>query len=97
MKKTAAKPSSKSDPEALTGERKAVHGDWHVQSMCANRLKYTADHYGVTYANLPAFQKEAIDMILTKVSRILCGDHDHVDHWDDIAGYAYLGKGGHNQ
>jgi hypothetical protein len=29
-------------------------------------------------------------MILNKVSRILAGDPGHVDHWDDIAGYATL-------
>ena len=26
---------------------------------------------------------------------IVCGDPNCADHWDDIAGYALLGKGGH--
>ena len=32
-------------------------------------------------------------MILLKIARIICGDPTYADHWDDIAGYAMLGKG----
>ena len=39
---------------------------------------------------MSADQRESIHMILVKLSRILYGKHDHVDHWDDIAGYATL-------
>lgn len=35
-------------------------------------------------------QKESLHMIGHKVSRILCGDPEEPDHWDDIAGYAKL-------
>jgi hypothetical protein len=31
-------------------------------------------------------------MILGKVSRLLSGDSDHIDNYDDIAGYAILIK-----
>jgi len=27
---------------------------------------------------------------LVKLSRIIYGNYNHVDHWDDIAGYALL-------
>lgn len=30
-------------------------------------------------------------MIAMKMSRILSGDKDYRDHWDDIMGYAQLG------
>jgi len=40
-----------------------------------------------------AAQGEAIHMICVKLARIVCGDPNHADHWDDIAGYARLGKG----
>jgi hypothetical protein len=33
-------------------------------------------------------------MIAVKVARILNGDAACVDHWDDIAGYAYLARVG---
>jgi len=33
-------------------------------------------------------QREALEMICTKISRIIVGDCSHVDHWNDLAGYA---------
>lgn len=35
-------------------------------------------------------QREAIDMIIHKMGRIINGNPDKVDHWTDIAGYAKL-------
>jgi hypothetical protein len=35
-------------------------------------------------------QREAIDMIIHKMGRIINGNPDKVDHWVDIAGYAKL-------
>jgi len=35
-------------------------------------------------------QREAIDMIIHKMGRIINGNPDKVDHWTDIAGYATL-------
>lgn len=34
--------------------------------------------------------REAIQMILHKISRIACGDPNYDDSWTDIAGYAQL-------
>lgn len=39
---------------------------------------------------LMSYQKEAIRMIVHKMARILNGNPDYVDSWDDIAGYATL-------
>ncbi len=35
-------------------------------------------------------QAEALDMICHKIGRIVNGDPDYIDSWDDIAGYARL-------
>jgi hypothetical protein len=35
-------------------------------------------------------QRESLDMIASKIGRLLNGDPDHVDSWHDIAGYARL-------
>ena len=35
-------------------------------------------------------QREAIDMIIHKLGRIINGNPDKVDHWVDVAGYAKL-------
>lgn len=87
-------------PSELTNERKSTHGDWKQQSDMAHRLK-SEMHFtrieGAGWDNLTASQKEALDMIAVKISRILCGNPNEPDHWDDIAGYAYLGKGGHGE
>ena len=39
---------------------------------------------------LPDEQKEALQMILHKIGRILSGNNNEPDHWKDIAGYATL-------
>lgn len=88
------KSDTKVDPKALTQERGATHGDWLTQSATAQRLKTIVYEEG---QGLQPYQLEALDMICVKMSRILKGDAGEPDHWDDISGYAYLGKGGHNQ
>lgn len=80
--------------EALTNERKSTHGDWTEQARLAWNIKHMLAT-GKNWNKLDATQSEAIDMIAVKLSRILTGDSREPDHWDDIAGYAYLGKGGH--
>ncbi len=42
--------------------------------------------------NMPPEQREALEMIAVKMARICCGDSHHADHWDDIAGFARLGR-----
>ena len=39
---------------------------------------------------LRPYQKEALDMIQHKISRVLNGDHLYEDNWVDIIGYAQL-------
>ena len=39
---------------------------------------------------LTEVQHEALEHIATKIARILSGDPNHADHWNDIQGYARL-------
>jgi hypothetical protein len=39
---------------------------------------------------LASDQREALELIALKIGRILTGDPDCIDNWDDIAGYAIL-------
>ena len=39
------------------------------------------------WRRLSGGQRETLDMIQHKISRILQGDPDYLDHWDDLAGY----------
>lgn len=81
-------------PEALTNERGTTHGDWMIQSDLALQLKNQM-RSGPNWFTMPPYKREALDMIAVKISRILSGDPAAEDHWDDIAGYAFLGKKGH--
>lgn len=85
-------------PSELIQTRKSTHGEWCLQADMAHRLK-SEMHFtripGAGWDNLTASQQEALDMIAVKISRILSGNPNEPDHWDDIAGYALLGKGGH--
>ena len=42
------------------------------------------------WESLESDQREALDMIMHKVSRITVGNHNNIDSWHDIAGYAEL-------
>jgi hypothetical protein len=41
---------------------------------------------------LSSTQLEALDMICSKLARIVCGDPNEPDHWHDIGGYAKLAE-----
>lgn len=81
-------------PVALTNERKSTHGDWMEQSRVFDNLNYqlATSH---NWEKLNNMQRAALINIVQKISRIVSGDPNHEDHWDDIAGYAFLGKGWH--
>ena len=74
----------------LVAARGATHGNWRQQSGCAAAIK-TAMSIWRTNVFAPE-QQEALDAIAVKMARICCGDPNHPDHWDVIAGYAILGK-----
>lgn len=70
-------------------ERGKVHGNWEAQALHSQRMKDRARLSG-GWHKLSDQQKEALDSIFVKISRILVGDPNHKDHWIDIAGYATL-------
>lgn len=88
--------TNNNDPVALTNERKNTHGDWLEQAGLAEALQATVES-SPRWQYLPAFVKQAVKMILVKISRAVSGNYSEPDHWDDIAGYAHLGKAGHKK
>ena len=44
------------------------------------------------WSRLRPSQREALDVISSKISRVLTGDPEYADNWEDIAGYAVLVK-----
>ena len=77
------------DVEAITAERGEQYGDFTTQGVIAQELKdYMREQPG--WDRLAPHQRESLDMIQHKISRILNGDPNVVDSWADIAGYAHI-------
>lgn len=70
-------------------QRGTIYGPWETQGIIAVKIK---DSFRATpmWEQLADHQKEALDMIANKISRILNADFNHADSWHDIAGYATL-------
>lgn len=77
--------------KALTKTRHKTHGKFEDVATTSSAL------FGVmqttkNWAHLSVQRQEAIKMIVHKLGRIGAGNPDEPDHWDDIGGYAELGK-----
>lgn len=70
-------------------DRAKTHGDFADNAQVSQNLK-TVIHNAVEYQHLSMMQKESLDLICTKIGRILSGNQNEPDHWHDIAGYATL-------
>lgn len=79
------------DVNKILEDRGKTHGDFKHQSELSNMLKLAVRNYPDSkWSYINPYQRESIEMICHKLSRILVGDPNEVDHWDDIAGYATL-------
>lgn len=78
------------DPtDALLEERGKQHGDFTNHAQITQDLK-TVMWQAPGWENLTSVQRESLEMIVHKIGRILAGNPNHRDHYDDIAGYARL-------
>ena len=75
--------------DVMLAARAKRHGDFRDHARFAQGLKRVLQ-VEVQYIQLPAMHREAIEMILHKIARIVAGDPNYHDHWDDIAGYARI-------
>jgi hypothetical protein len=73
--------------EALLKEREETHGPYAIKcEIIMAIMREIEGHRG----GLDDMQNVSLDMIIHKMGRILAGDPNCKDHWDDIAGYARL-------
>ncbi len=85
------------DRDPLLQEREKTHGDFKINALIAQELKAVfrgmlgTASLPTHYQTMSCVHREALDMIALKLSRILSGQANFKDHWDDIAGYAKLG------
>lgn len=71
-------------------QRGATHGDFGDNAEMAQTLKRVMQEAACNWDLLSPVHREALDLIATKISRILSGGQNNVDNWHDIAGYATL-------
>lgn len=77
------------DPLLL--ERQKTHGSFTDHARITQALKAEMEEQA-SFPSLSNEHKEALHMIVHKIGRILAGNPNFKDHWDDIAGYAKLGS-----
>ena len=79
--------------DPLLAEREKTHGSFQDNALYSQMMKSMfRQGFNKMPMSLPDVQREALDMIALKLSRILSGQALTKDHWDDIAGYAKLGS-----
>lgn len=75
--------------EELLAVRDKTHGNYDDTARAAQLIKEVL-RAEPGWKNLSPVQKESIDLFASKLGRILGGNPNFADHWDDIAGYAKL-------
>ena len=78
------------DIDSILKERGSRYGEFTGHAQITQDLKRVMTSTS-NWSKLTDYQKEALEMIVHKIGRILNGDPTYQDSWDDIAGYAKLG------
>lgn len=75
----------------VLNERETTHGSFtqtaRIAQVIKHQIRVGAAQSGV---HITAEMSESLDLIATKIARIVSGNPTEVDHWRDIAGYATL-------
>lgn len=80
----------------ITNKRATVYGAFLHNALVAQAIKDAMrnlpdpDNECQGWGALPHDVREGLDLIALKMSRILTGDPEYLDNWDDIGGYARI-------
>ena len=72
---------NKMETEKILEARGNAHGPFEYNARVTQAMYFAA---------LSGYTADKLNMILHKISRLVNGDPNHIDSWDDIAGYAKL-------
>ncbi len=75
----------------LLGARGETHGRFSDNARVGQHLRAFWRSQS-SWAAMPEVQREALDHMAGKLSRIFSGQATFCDHWADIAGYAALAQ-----
>ena len=78
-----------SDIDTILSERQKTHGDFNAHARITQQLKDVMVD-SPNWQKLSCVQKEALEMVSHKFGRILAGNPNELDHWDDSQGYLRL-------
>lgn len=78
-----------SDVRKTLKQRGARYGEFSGHADISQSLKAVM-HKTDNWQALSNDKKEALEMIMHKVARVLNGDPEYNDNWHDIAGYSGL-------
>jgi hypothetical protein len=76
--------------EQTLQERGSRYGTLANNGYIAQELKAVFRRPASNWQTLSPDKREALDVIASKMARILTGDPEYTDNWHDIAGYATL-------
>ena len=84
-------PETTDTTDALLTDRQSTHGDFGDNARVSQSLKriFRAE---LGWELLTDTEREAMDMIALKFSRILSGKSLERQHWEDVVGYAKLAE-----
>lgn len=73
----------------LLNERQQTHGSFEDNAIISQSFKRMF-RSGPGWNKLSDIEREALDMIALKFSRVLSGKSMSKQHWEDVVGYAKL-------
>lgn len=77
--------------DKILNERHKTHGDYNEVARVSQAIRRVMKDT-TNWDRLNESQREALEMMCSKFGRLLSGDMNFKDHWDDLAGYAKLGS-----
>lgn len=75
--------------EEVLNQRQTTYGSFTKNAEISQMLKYFMAQ-GTNYKQMPMAHREALEMIVHKIARIVNGDPNYIDNWIDICGYSQL-------
>lgn len=75
--------------EEVLNQRQVTYGSFTKNAEVSQMLKYFMTQ-GTNYKQMPVAHREALEMIVHKIARIVNGDPNYIDNWIDICGYSQL-------
>ena len=75
--------------EEVLEKRQATYGSFTKNAEISQMMKYFMAQ-DTNYKQMPLAHREALEMIVHKIARIVNGDCNYMDNWIDICGYSQL-------